>query len=123
MMSTTEQSKSQENGKHGAAGGTNRPEGTVDEDANAPLTDPRNADVDRNKETIPPQDTGSAVPPYEGRQRSSAEEGTPGRGENEQRSPDTGDAGNSAAAQRSEHEYDDHGVGPTHTPGTARAED
>jgi hypothetical protein len=30
------------------------------------------------------------VPPYEGRQRSSAEAGTPGRGENEQQSPKHG---------------------------------
>jgi hypothetical protein len=44
---------------------TERPEGTVDEDANPPLTDPTKPD--RNTEEIPPQDTGRAVPPYEGR--------------------------------------------------------
>ncbi|MDT5210033.1 MAG: hypothetical protein QOF67_2448 [Mycobacterium sp.] len=55
-MSDTEQNK-----------GTDRPEGTVDEDANPPLTDPTKTEVDRNPETVPPQDTGSAVPPYEGR--------------------------------------------------------
>jgi hypothetical protein len=46
---------------------TERPEGTVDEDANPPLTDPTKTKPDRNTEEIPPQDTGHAVPPYEGR--------------------------------------------------------
>jgi hypothetical protein len=41
---------------------TERPEGTVDEDANPPLTDPTKTEVDRNTEQIPPQDTGHAVP-------------------------------------------------------------
>ncbi|WAJ43697.1 hypothetical protein OK015_21275 [Mycobacterium sp. Aquia_216] len=121
-MSTTKQNGSQETGQHEVSEGTDRPEGTVDEDANAPLTDMTKTDVQRNPETIPPQAAGSAVPPDEGRQQSSAEEGTAGRGENEQQSPDTGDAGNSAAAHGSGHEHDDHGVGPTHTPGTGRAE-
>lgn len=44
-----------------------RPEGTVDEDANPPLTDPTTTEVDRNPEVVPPRDTGEAVPPYEGR--------------------------------------------------------
>jgi hypothetical protein len=46
---------------------TERPAGTVDEDANPPLTDPTTTEPDRNTEQIPPQDTGHAVPPYEGR--------------------------------------------------------
>jgi hypothetical protein len=46
---------------------TDRPEGTVDEDANPPLTDPTKVEVDRNPETSSPQDARSAVPPYEGR--------------------------------------------------------
>lgn len=50
---------------------TERPEGTVDPDANPPLTDDSSTDVDRKPDTVPPQDTGSAVPPYEGRQQSS----------------------------------------------------
>ena len=83
-MSTTEHDKSQETGKHEFGESTDRPEGNVDEDANPPLTDPTMTDVDRNQELIPPQDTDSAVPPYEGRRESSAEAGTPGRGENEQ---------------------------------------
>jgi hypothetical protein len=38
-------------------------DGTVDEGANTPLTDPTKTDVDRNPELIPPQDTEPAVPP------------------------------------------------------------
>ena len=83
-MSTTEHDKSQETGKHEFSGSTDRPEGTVDEGANAPLTDPAETDVDRNPGLVPPQGSDSAVPPYEGRRESSAEAGTPGRGENEQ---------------------------------------
>jgi hypothetical protein len=44
-----------------------RPEGNVDEDANPPLTDPSQAEPDRSRETLPPQDSEPAVPPYEGR--------------------------------------------------------
>jgi hypothetical protein len=65
-MSNTEQ-KSDKTGKHELSDGTDRPEGTVDEDANPPLTDPTKTDVDHNQETVPPQDTESAVPPYKGR--------------------------------------------------------
>ena len=83
-MSTTEHDKSQETGAHEFSESTDRPEGNVDQDANPPLTDPTKTDVDRNQELIPPQDTDPAVPPYEGRRESSAEAGTPGRGENEQ---------------------------------------
>ncbi|MDT5015236.1 MAG: hypothetical protein QOD39_1396 [Mycobacterium sp.] len=43
-MSDTEQNK-----------GTDRPEGTVDEDANPPLTDPTETGVDRDTKTVPPQ--------------------------------------------------------------------
>jgi hypothetical protein len=76
MMSTTKQNMSQETGTRKISEGADRPEGTVDEDANAPLADMADTDVHRSPETIPPQDAGSAVPPYEGRQRSSAEAGT-----------------------------------------------
>ena len=65
-MSNTEQ-KSDKTGKHALSEAMDRPEGTVDEDANPPLTDPPKAEVDRNPKTVPPQDTRSAVPPYEGR--------------------------------------------------------
>jgi hypothetical protein len=85
-MSTTEHDKSHETGKQEFGESTDRPEGTVGEDANAPLTDPTTTDVDRDPNLIPPQDTEPAVPPYEGRQESSAEAGTAGRGDNEQQS-------------------------------------
>jgi hypothetical protein len=101
---------------------TERPEGTVDPDANPPLTDDSATDVDRKPETVPPQDTGSAVPPYEGRQQSSEDTGTPGRGENEV-SANTGVSGNTSTDQGSGRERDDEGVGPTHVPGTGRGED
>jgi hypothetical protein len=55
----------------GTGSQTERPAGNVDEDANPPLTDPETADPQSGADTnIPPQDTGSAVPPYEGRQES-----------------------------------------------------
>jgi hypothetical protein len=94
MMSTTKQNRSQETEDHEVSDGTDRPEGTVDEDANAPLTDMTKTDLHRNQETIPPQDTGSAVPPYGGRQQGFSDEGTAGRGENEQQSPNKGESGN-----------------------------
>lgn len=54
-----------------AGGQPDRPAGTVDEDANPPLTDPETSDPQGGDEgNIPPQDTDSAVPPYEGRQES-----------------------------------------------------
>jgi hypothetical protein len=67
MMSNTEQNTSEETGKHELSEDTDRPAGTVDEDANPPLTDGTKTEVDPNPKTVPPQDTGSAVPPYEGR--------------------------------------------------------
>jgi hypothetical protein len=42
------------------AEGVERPAGTVDEDANPPLSDPNDNTVDRGTGTIPPQDTGAA---------------------------------------------------------------
>ncbi len=56
-----------ETAKHELSEETNRPAGTVDEDANPPLTDPTKTEVERSREPVPPQDTAAAVPPYEGR--------------------------------------------------------
>jgi hypothetical protein len=61
MSSTEHQSETAEPAR------TDRPAGTVDEDANPPLTDPTETEPDRNQKTVPPQDTKPAVPPYEGR--------------------------------------------------------
>lgn len=45
-----------------------RPVGTIDEDANPPMSDPTASDVYGGTGEVAPQDTGSAIPPYEGRQ-------------------------------------------------------
>jgi hypothetical protein len=119
-MSTTGHDESRKTGKHEFSESTDRPEGNVDEDANPPLTDPTETDVARNPELVPPQGAEPVVPPYEGRQQSSADAGTPGRGENEQQS--SGGTGK-PAEHGSGHELDDHGVGPAHTSGARRAED
>jgi hypothetical protein len=50
-----------------------RPVGNVDEDKNPPMSDPEGSDTYGGTGEQPPQDTGSAIPPYEGRQES----GTP----------------------------------------------
>jgi hypothetical protein len=50
--------------EHGQAG---RPVGNVDEDANPPMSDPAESDTYSGTGELPPQDTGKAVPPYEGR--------------------------------------------------------
>lgn len=62
---------------------TDRPAGTVDEDANPPLSDPADDTIHGGTGTTPPQDTGAAVPPYEGRQASAKDNGAnddPGTG-------------------------------------------
>jgi hypothetical protein len=52
--------------------GTDRPAGTVDEDANPPLGAPGEFEPDTADERLP-QDAGESVPPYEGRQTSAKE--------------------------------------------------
>ncbi|MBO0866607.1 MAG: hypothetical protein J2P16_16225 [Mycobacterium sp.] len=127
-------------------GARERPAGTVDEDANPPLTDPETAEVGGGGETIPPQDTGSAVPPYEGRQASATsigEQGSSTKGgagiggatqpvaDPEYKSPAPGDTEGGAtaspadeqpAAQQPETDRDDDAPGPAHTTGTGRGE-
>jgi hypothetical protein len=49
------------------SGGVDRPVGTVDEDANPPMSDPTASETYGGTGELPPQDTGSAIPPYEGR--------------------------------------------------------
>ena len=44
-----------------------RTAGTVDQDANPPLSDPDDDTEYGGTGNLPPKDTGSAVPPYEGR--------------------------------------------------------
>ena len=79
---TNEESKTHQSGQ-GSSGensgstrpgsGAQRPAGTVDEDANPPLSDPDDDSAPGGGGTLPPQDTGAAIPPYEGRQTSAKE--------------------------------------------------
>lgn len=48
-------------------GGGDRPVGTVDEDANPPMSDPSASETYGGTGQLPPQDAGRAIPPYEGR--------------------------------------------------------
>ncbi|WP_406816897.1 hypothetical protein [Mycobacterium sp. M23085] len=81
-------------------GRADRPVGTVDEDANPPMSDPTASDTYGGTGELPPQDTGSAIPPYDGRRQSAVSE-TEG----------AGGATRPAAADR-----DDDRVGPDDTP-------
>lgn len=49
-----------------------RPVGTVDEDANPPMSDPTASETYGGTGELPPQDTGRAMPPYDGRKESGA---------------------------------------------------
>ena len=51
-------------------GSTERPAGTVYEDANPPLSDPDDDTEYGGTGSLPPQDTGAAIPPYPGRTES-----------------------------------------------------
>lgn len=48
-------------------GPADRPAGTVDEDANPPLSNPEDDTEYGGTGTLPPKDTGAEIPPYEGR--------------------------------------------------------
>jgi hypothetical protein len=85
MMSTTNQHRSQESETDEVRKDTDRPEGTVDADANAPLTDMTTTDAHRDPKIVSPQDTGSAVPPYEGRRQGFSEKGVADRGTSQPR--------------------------------------
>lgn len=120
-----------------------RPTGTVDEDANPPLSSPDDDTVYGGTGTIPPQDTGAAIPPYEGRQTSAKDIGaaddpstagavTPEE-DSEYRSPKPQDTPGGAtesptdeqpASQGSETQSGDEGVeAPAQVTGTRRGED
>lgn len=128
--------------EHGSA---DRPVGTVDEDANPPLSDPTKSDVYGGTGELPPQDTGASVPPYEDRAQSATNEpsSTQGSGganvggatgpvtdpnyKSESPAATTGGATKSPAdeqpaSQTSESDRDDDSVGPAHTPGAGRGE-
>jgi len=70
----TEHEQKETGGSSEPGEGAGRPAGTVDEDANPPISNP-DADTDYDAGTIPAQDMGgaspgAAIPPYEGRQTS-----------------------------------------------------
>lgn len=118
-------------------GGGGRPVGTVDEDANPPMSDPTASDTYSGTGELPPQDTGSAIPPYEGR-RESAVTDTQGAGgatgpaadaEFKSASPSETPGGatqspadEQPASQMPESDRDDDRVGPAHVAGTRRGE-
>lgn len=118
-------------------GGGERPVGTVDEDANPPMSDPTASDVYSGTGELPPQDTGSAIPPYEGRQQTAASdsEGV-GGATRPATNPDYASASPSdtpggatqspadeqPASRTPETDRDDDRVGPAHVAGTRRGE-
>ncbi|OBI96913.1 hypothetical protein A5625_06475 [Mycobacterium sp. 1465703.0] len=120
--------------EHGTA---DRPVGTVDEDANPPTSDPSASDVYGGTGELPPQDTGSAIPPYEGRRESAATD-TQGTGgatvpaadaEFKSASPSETPGGatqspadEQPASEMPESDLDDDRVGPAHVAGTRTGE-
>ncbi|WP_239645641.1 hypothetical protein [Mycobacterium sp. UM_CSW] len=115
-----------------------RPVGTVDEDANPPMSDPSASDTYSGTGELPPQDTGSAVPPYEGRQQGAAVDaqgaggaaGPTANPDYKTASPSDTPGGatqspadEQPAAQMPESDRDDDRVGPAHVAGTGRGED
>jgi hypothetical protein len=114
-----------------------RPVGTVDPESNPPMSDPNASDTYGGTGELPPQDTGSAVPPYEGR-REGASVDT--QGETGATGPVTDSGFKSAspsetpggatqspadaqpASEMPETDRDDDRVGPAHVAGTRRGE-
>lgn len=101
-------------------GPANRPSGAIEDGIVSSTADP-DADIEYDGgAVVPPGDAEPVLPPYEGRNRSTAD-GTPGRGENVM----SGNTGvSSDSADSSPESGGDPGVStPSHTPGTGRAED
>ena len=126
------------------SGQADRAVGTVDEDANPPMSDPTKSDVYGGTGELPPQDAGAVIPPYEGRAQSAKEpSGVEGEGgakvggatapvsdpDYKSGSPAASSGGatkspadEQPAAQAPETDLDDDRVGPSHTSGTRRGE-
>jgi hypothetical protein len=117
-------------------GRADRPVGTVDEDSNPPMSDPTASDTYGGTGELPPQDTGSAIPPYAGRQQGAAVDAA-GSGATgpvtdsdfKSASPSSTPGGRSQspaqeqpASEMPETDRDDDRVGPAHVPGTGRGE-
>jgi len=122
-----------------------RPVGTVDEDANPPMSDPGASDTYGGTGELPPQDTGRAIPPYDGRKESAAVRPASAEGagdanvggargpvaDSDNKSPSPSDtpggrskspADEQPAAQMPESDRDDDRVGPAHVPGVGPGE-
>ncbi|MDT5146209.1 MAG: hypothetical protein QOC58_854 [Mycobacterium sp.] len=113
-----------------------RPVGTVDPESNPPMSDPTASDTYGGTGELPPQDTGSAVPPYEGRRQGAAvdEGGTGATGpvtDSGFKSPSPSStpggrtqspADEQPASDMPETDRDDDRVGPAHVAGTPRGE-
>jgi hypothetical protein len=107
-----------------SAGPADRDSGKLDDQVeSSDAEDPR---IYGGTGELPPQDTKSAIPPYEGRTESSETNPRPGSGE----AGGFGTKGESAGAATSQadksasgSEGDDGVSAPGHTPGTGRAED
>lgn len=122
-----------------------RPAGTVDADANPPMSDPTASDTYGGTGELPPQDTGQTIPPYEGRQESASVQPASAEGSGgakvggatgpvtdsdyKSRSPSDTPGGRTKspadeqpASQMPETDRDSDRVGPDHVAGAGRAE-
>ena len=121
-----------------SGGPTDRPEGEVEGSEEVPSHGGSPEGQVGGPGTLPPQDTGSALPPYEGRQTSAkpiGEEGGAASAKPVESSPYKAPAPGSTpggataspgdeqpAARQSETDLDDDRVGPAHVPGTSPGE-
>lgn len=103
-------------------GPADRPAGAIEDGIVSSTADPDAPIEYDGGAVVPPGDTKPVLPPYEGRNRGTAD-GTPGRGENEL-SDNTGVSSNRGeSAESSPEGGGDQGVSdPSHTPGTGRGE-
>ena len=129
---------SRDTGSEPSGGPTDRPEGAVGGSEEVPSHGGSEEGQIGGAGNLPPQATGSATPPYEGRQteakpagssggeggvkpvesssvKAPAQESTPG-------GATASPADEQPAGEQSETDLDDDRVGPSHTPGTARGE-
>jgi hypothetical protein len=105
-----------------SAGPSDRDSGKLDDQAES--SDAEDPSIYGGTGELPPQDTKPAIPPYEGRSETATNPRS-GAGESAgfgTKGESAGAATSQADKSASEKESDD-GVGPSHTPGSGRAED
>lgn len=108
--------------KHRLEDSAGRESGAIEDGIVSSTADPDEGIEYGGGKIVPPRDAEPAIPPYEGRTTSTAG-GTPGRGVNPV-SKNTGVSGGGGASPEPKSTPDeDSGTGPTHVPGTGRAED